>query len=45
MKEKYSEKHETCNVIGVPPSSWSWYENIHNILKITPKMICAIWWH
>jgi hypothetical protein len=42
MREKYGEKHETCNAIGVPPSSWSWYEKFHNIFKITPKMTCAI---
>jgi hypothetical protein len=32
MQKQYHEKHEACNVIGVPPSSWSWYEHFHNIL-------------
>jgi len=39
MKLKCHEKHEVCNAIGAPPSSWSWYEKFHNILEGTPKMI------
>jgi len=42
MKEIDGEKHEACNAIGVPFSSWSWYEKFHNILRRTPKMTSAI---
>jgi len=42
MKEKYGEKPEACNAIGVLLSSWSWYEKFHNILGRTPKMTSAI---
>jgi hypothetical protein len=42
MREKYREKHKLCNAIGDPPSSWSWYEKFHIILRGTPKMIVVI---
>jgi hypothetical protein len=42
MREKYCEEHEACNAIGIPLSSWSWYEKFHNILGGTPKMIGVV---
>jgi hypothetical protein len=42
MIKKYREEHETCNAIGAPPSSWSWYEKFHSIFGGTPKMIGAV---
>jgi hypothetical protein len=42
MREKYREKHEACNATCDPPSSWSWYEKFHSILRGTPKMIVVV---
>jgi len=42
MKKKYCEEHEVCNAIGAIPSSWSWYEKFHNILRRTPKMTGSV---
>jgi hypothetical protein len=42
MREKYREEHETCNATCAPPSSWTWYEKLHNILGGTPKMTNAV---
>ncbi len=41
-REEYREEHEVCNEIGVPSSSWSWYEKFHSILGRTLKMTSAI---
>jgi hypothetical protein len=38
MQKKCCEEHEACNVVGAPPSSWSWYEHFHSILGGTKKM-------
>jgi hypothetical protein len=38
MQKIYHEEHEGCNVIGIQPSLWAWYEHFHNILGGTTKM-------
>jgi hypothetical protein len=42
MQGIYCEEDETCNVTCAPPSSWSWYEDCHNISSGTTKMNGAI---